>query len=260
MTAPKRGNVRARLVLAVASAALLVACQQRVPTYGGARQGPVHQQVLTPDGYDAYTVTSTAGAVDVVALGTNTGYNLRTLLWPAGGPEDRDAESCATWTRAQGAIVQRGAVLRARVLSDGSVRAITVTQNVWFGGYWTYNVHLWDTAADPQLRLVGQVGIRPYLDNRPDGALRFCARAVGDQVSFKTWVPAAEAEPRWNDGVHGGPVAIPATERVAGHTGWYVGHLDANGETVFADLATWAYRSPAGTGTRRSQLVVSGAG
>ena len=165
MVRTRRWTVRAQCFAMLASVGLLVACQERVLTYDGAQGGTIHEQVLTANGADTYTYTytfaSTAGDIDVVALGTNTGGNLRAVMWPSDGPEDSDAESCATWSAASGDIVQMGAVLRARAMPDGSVRAVTVTQNIWLGGTWIFNVHVWDTALSPGGRIVKSVDLGP---------------------------------------------------------------------------------------------------
>ena len=84
MSAPatRRGTIRAiagPLAGALAVFAL-AACRTAVPTYPSSDPRPAETTRLTPDGTDEYAYTSSAGAMEVVALDTNTAGNLRSAF------------------------------------------------------------------------------------------------------------------------------------------------------------------------------------
>jgi hypothetical protein len=201
-------------------------------------------QVVTQQGSDSYTFTSTAGEIAVAAAPTNTGGNLRALFWPANAPDVVDSMSCATWADQNGEIVQQGAALR--IVRDGTrTRAVTVTKNIWFAGYWIFNFHLWDTTTTgAEFTLLGNVDLRQYLGDAVTWVRplpwKFCARVVGSKLTFKVWLDP-EPEPSWTDPDQTGSIALPAAFRNPGKAGWYVAHLPPGGQARFANLRTWRY-------------------
>jgi hypothetical protein len=199
---------------------------------------------LTPEGHDTYSLTVLAddtGAETVTAraASTNTGTNTRVAFWRRAEPSRRDQQSCLTWSRPDGGLSQPGIALRVAT-GGGRSRAITVTQNILFGGAWGFNIHVMDSAGSPATRRIAGFDLGATFN--PGGHLvpypwRMCARAVAGTVSFKVW-PVGQPEPAWNDPAHGGSVRLPPEwVRAVGRPGWYVGHL-APGESIrFHDLA-----------------------
>ena len=234
--------MRARMTTVAAVIALLalVACQPtRLPLWSGV-PAATGAAVLTPDGTDRDTITSTDDALRAQALPTNAGTNLRVVFWPKGVDRATDGESCARWSGRTGALTQQGAALRV-VRSGTRVRAVTITQNILYGARWNFNVHVWDPAADPPLRKVGDVSLTElFRETGIEGDVEVCARTLGDRAEVKVWRPW-QAEPAWGDPHHGGAVALPRAVRFAGQAGWYVGHLGADEHADFSDLSTWTY-------------------
>lgn len=197
---------------------------------------------LTSDKADAYTFTSGSGAVTVNAPTTNTGINLRVLFWPAAGRVTADSQSCADWTSQTGPT-QQGALMRIASLSNGGLRAILVTKNIWFYGEYYFNVYVVDTTHAPMLTRVGYVSLRGELQRAP--ALYqplpwfMCARVTGDQVQILVW-HYGEPPPQWGDRSHGGTVKLPAGWIYPGRAGWYIGHVPPGGSAGFTNLSTSA--------------------
>ncbi len=254
--------VRARTTTAVAvlGLVLLAACQPaRTPLWSGAPSSS-GVAVLTPDGTDRYAIDSTDTGVHAEALPSNSGTNLRVAFWPRGVDAVVDGESCARWSGFTGAITQQGAALR--VVRNGSrVRAVTVTQNILYGARWNFNVHVWDTAADPPLRKVGDISLTQlFRETGIRGDVWVCARTLGDRAEVKVWRPW-QAEPAWGDPHHGGAVDLPRAFRLRGQVGWYVGHLGPGEHADFSDLSTWTYdpqdRSRSGTSSLTGPDAVS---
>lgn len=226
----------AALVAWVVLGTAVAGAVDREPTYDGT--GPVRTTEITTEAGDRYLFTAGPARMRVEAAPGNVGSNLRAAWWPEAAPPTVDAETCFTWTGSEGPLVQPGLVLRLR--RDGArQRVITVTNNVWFGARWHWNVHVWETGQP--LQRVGSVPT-PAIGGEADGVVplpwRACARTVGAAVEIKVW-PAAGAEPAWGDPGHGGTVALPPGWVFPGHAGWYVGHLGPDGWLEVDDLATW---------------------
>lgn len=238
---------RSRLVgLALVATLVLAACaKEPVLTYDGTNAGPPQHTVLTPDRYDQYTFASATGTMDVATLDHNSGGNLRALWWPADGPSVADSQTCATWASEDGGGVQQGAALRI-VSENGRTRALTVTKNIWYGGTWIFNFHVWDTARSPAFAQIGSVSLERTF--RPGGVTRplpwqFCARAIDATLEFKAW-PASVPEPAWGDPAYGGRVTVPPGWTYPGTAGWYVGHVPPGGGARYTDLQAWKYVVP----------------
>lgn len=193
--------------------------------------------VLTPDGNDAYSFVAEGSKMMVAPLAYNSGGNLRTAFWPLNGPSVADGQTCATWIDQAGTIVQQGAALRIRT-TDGWVRAITVTKNIYYGANWIFNFHTWDNSRVIPYSQFGSTTLEG-MKGRPL-PWRFCARVLGSRVEFKVW-PLAEAEPPWGTTSRGGSATLPAGWSDPGRAGWYIGHLEPSGSARFEDLGAWAY-------------------
>jgi hypothetical protein len=200
---------------------------------------PFRTGVLTPDGGDTYDVGSGEGVAVIEAPGSNTGTNLRTVLWRDTDTVSADQQSCATFDSAD-PDQQPGIALRIRS-AGGRTQAITVTKNVWFGYYARFNVHVMDSAATEPYRQIGSVdlsstfllpdgGVRPY-------PWRMCALVVGDTVRFVAW-PASETPPAWDDPAYGGSARLPAGWQAPGRPGLYAGHLQAGHSLEYRSVST----------------------
>lgn len=257
----KQGALRARRsALAVVAAAVVTVTgcvPQMTVTYDSSSPTAHRTSVLTTDGGDRYTFSSTAGAMDAAALPTNTSGNLRTLFWPASVPVVADSQTCAVWSSQSGALVQQGAALRIRESSTGRVRAITVTKNIIYGATWIFNFHTWDSARTGVFQIFGQQRISALVDAAGTVAplpWNFCARVIGSVIEFKVWTNTM-TEPAWGDPARGGRAIIPAGWETAGTTGWYLGHLEASDTARFDNLRTWRYDAPSVTRTGTSSTT-----
>jgi hypothetical protein len=192
----------------------------------------------TPGLAETNSIRVVGSSVVVSAPPANDDGNLRLVFVDPGQPVRADQEVCATWTEASSPYDQQGVALR--VDTDGPTRAVTVTKNVWGGIFDVFNVHTWD-ASQPNggLRHLASMSLAPVL--KPEGRLlplpwRICARAVGDTLTFKVW-PADRPEPRWDDGVHGMSVPLPAGTPEAGRPGWYAGHVMGGQHLTYTELS-----------------------
>lgn len=219
---------------------VLGSCRQAIVTYPSTDPRPAETTLLTPDGTDGYGYASSTGQMHVAALDTNTSGNLRSAFWPADSPLVADSQTCATWASQSTVGAQQGAALRI-AQANGSTRAVTVTKNIFYGATWIFNVHTWDTAAEPAFQPAGSIALKSEL--WPDGieaALPWhvCVRVIGTTLDLKVW-RGDESEPAWGEISHGGSVTLPAAAVYPGATGWYIGHLGVGAQADFTDLRTW---------------------
>lgn len=213
----------------------------RQPLWSSAPSDSYAVGVITRDALDHYTLSPTESGVRVHGDLPNVDGNTRLVLWRRGLPEVVDGESCAAWTSQGGERVQQGAALRVN-REGGKLRAVTVTQNVWFSSS-TFNVHTVDTSrAGAPYRIEGQILMSDsfFASGPPPLPWRFCARAMDDTVTLKIWT-SSEAEPSWFDPAHTGRVTLPEGWDHAGQFGWYAGHLDPGGHAEFSDMSNWFY-------------------
>lgn len=216
---------------------------------------------VTKDAGDrSYVINERANNVKVSAPSTNTGSETREFFWPANASDVRDGQTCATWSKQSDAagqpvvdIIQQGAALRI-VQTPTSTRGISVTKNIWLGGTWIFNVHVWDSSAPggvvaTQLAgfdmsdVVGKLWwegdvlhstLKPF-------SWHLCARTSGNMLQFKVWTNEQANQPSWTDSRYVREVPIPAAWDVPGKTGWYVGHLKPGYSAEFQALQT-SYR------------------
>lgn len=199
---------------------------------------------------DTYSLAynSGAGAVTITASSSNTGGNNRGVFWPAAQTASQDGESCARWALENNSQtvtqnIQEGAALRVRTNGDGSVDAVTVTRNIYYGAVWIFNQHIWNTNQSPAFTLLGHVDLRPVFD--PSGDVTrpaplpwdLCAKTVGSTLSFTAWLEGTP-KPAYGDATHGGSITVPANYVYPGNFGWYAGHMTAGQTVVFDHLTT----------------------
>lgn len=210
------------------------------PTFDSTSGGAISGMVLTSDGTDKYLLKRTPTGELITSAPTNKSSNLREALVPVDPAPTANGESCATWTSQTGQNTQLGAAFRVRSSASGRVRAVTITQNVWFGARWIFNVHVWDTAQSPPMTPVGSVNFGQKPSVVPKVPLRFCARVIDDQASFKLWA-TSESEPAWGDPSRSGSVPLPVAGRGSGRTGWYVGHLGVGDRASYDFMTTGSF-------------------
>lgn len=194
---------------------------------------------LTPDGGDRYDVVTDGDRVAVSAPASNGGGNLRVVLWRATEPASIDHSAAATFV-ADDHQQQPGLALR--IDSGGSrTRAVTVTKNIWGRAYWTFNVHVMDSAAPEPFRQIGSFDLSERL-RTPDGLARpypwrMRAQVIGTTVRFSVWTPW-EAPPGWDDRARGGQVVLPPGWDAPGRPGLYAGHLPAGRSLSYTSVTT----------------------
>lgn len=237
-------------MVAIALPVLLSACLSTTATYDASTDSaPINNGVLTPDAAapaDAYVYQRDAGNMSVSADPSNTGGNLRELYWPSDAPITAAEQSCETWTGASGAIDQQGIALRIAPTADGlGTRAVTVTKNIWFYGYWLFNVHIWDSSSASQYTLLASLDyssiigsdlyhITPY-------PWHVCARVSGSIFQVMLWV-GDNPQPSWSDGSAVQQVTLPDGWDYPGAAGWYIGHLETASTDTFTDMKTWSLK------------------
>lgn len=196
---------------------------------------PLSAVSVTPDGAGYSYWHPGPGAV-VVAAPESSGVNEREFFWEGNSPEEPDSTVCETVSTGHG-IDQQGIVLRLND-SDGTVQAITVTRNVVFSDFQTFNFHVWNTSnSDHPFTLFGQTILR-FLPYAPAVyPLNMCARTVTatNQVQFVVWT-AGQSQPPWGDPDQGGEATIPAGSPTSGGEGFFAGHVIAGSNMVLTDL------------------------
>jgi hypothetical protein len=230
-----------------------------IPTYNYKTLNGTYltRRVLTPDGTDLpYTYNERTNNVKIAAASTNTGGNLRELFWPANSPNVLNAESCSTWSNQTDGLTQQGAALRI-IETPTSMRAVTVTKNIWMGGTWMFNVHVWDTSQPGLNQIAGfdmsEVTGKMWWDenNKLQSNLKpfpwhLCARTIGNKLQLKVWVTSNDPsspdynakQPSWNDAKYVRETQIPDGWVQPGKTGWFIGHINPGNYAEFQGLQT----------------------
>jgi hypothetical protein len=218
---------------------------------------------FTRDGGDVYTLAARSDTLTVSAPASNTGSNTRMGIWGALDEDTADQRSCATWTEAVPGLKQQGAVLRARTRS-GRTTAITVTQNIAYGVWWGFHIHVMDSASSAPFHEIATFDLRevfapgyPDVLTSPPYPWRMCARAVRDVVSFIVW-PTSQPQPAWDDARYGGSVRLPPGWGAPGAAGLYAGHIEPGKGVGFADRSVVGLRpdrSPAAQEAVRAELA-----
>ena len=212
---------------------------------------------LTNEADDDYGITLAGSDVVAAAPTTNEGGNTRVAFWPAGWTPSSDQQSCVSWVE-DDHFTQQGLALRARSV-NGRTTAITVTKNIWYHGFWVYNVHVMDGGnAEQPFTLIASFDVSGAVirNGAPaPGPWRLCARVDDDAVSVKVWA-ADQPEPAWMDGVHGGGVMLPAGWDAPGAPGWYVGHLRPGVSTTYTDREAVHFVTPEPTTTSTTETTV----
>jgi hypothetical protein len=204
---------------------------------------------LTTDGVNTQSVQKPNATVQVSAPPVNGGGNLRQVFWPGSqGGASMNQRSCATWSadsqENRTPVQQQGLAVRI-ASANGRTRALTVTRNVWADVGWVFNAHTWDTDLSSTEPFVGIAQWDMAAAVAPAGYAPFpwrtCLQVLDNVLLFKIWVPAAGAEPSWNDPVHVRTALLPQEFVYPGRAGWYAGHLVPGGSFQYSDLEIHRY-------------------
>jgi len=244
---------RTRALAGVLLAVTLVGLSGCDPVIGTV-SGPVRHAALTSDTGMAFRY---AGGRDVVFAQPGSpswDTNVREVLWYADAKYAADQQACMVWNTVASVpstgLLQPGVALRiAPVTADNrGIRAVTVTQNIYFGAIWLFNVHVWNSLdrAHPftqiaQFDLSSIVGSL-LVNGRYDPSMvpapwHVCARADGSTFRFKVWTGGG-APPSWNDASHVFTTSLPAGWDFPGYAGAYLGHLHPGQAAAFSAIAT----------------------
>jgi hypothetical protein len=223
---------------------LLTACFSITPTFSGdTNPDPLVDATLYLSGSDTYVYQRSGGDLAISAAATNTSEETRQAYFPENGPLVAAEQSCETWTSATSGGNQQGIALRVAPTVDGlGTRAITVTKNVIYGVWWTFNVHVWDSTSSHPFTLIGQFNessiLRSNIIQNSD-PWHVCARVDGSLFQFIVW-SGTNQQPSWDDASAVQQVTLPAGWDYPGRAGWYIGHLNAGDVDTFTDMQTWS--------------------
>lgn len=220
----------------------------------GSSSGPVRRATLTSDSGMTYRYAGSRQVAFAQPGVPASDGNVREVFWHSDSRYEADQQVCATWNTVAAVpstgLLQPGLALRiAPVTTEGAgIRAVTVTQNVYYGAIWLFNVHVWNT-LDPTrpFTQVAQFDLSPVVGSLLHGGSfrpsmvpapwKVCARARGRTFSFKVWTGTG-AEPSWNDPVRVRSVVLPPDWNRPGYAGGYIGHLHPGQAAAFSGVTT----------------------
>ncbi|MBS1847567.1 MAG: hypothetical protein JST73_04755 [Actinobacteria bacterium] len=245
MATVRHSRIVAGLALVVV-ATVAAACDP-IP---GSISGPVRHAVLTSTSGSTYNYSGNADQVFVQPDPASTDANVREVFWYPNATSTQDQQSCAVWntiaTSSPDGLFQPGVALRiasANAANTG-VKAITVTENVYYGAVWLFNVHVWNSLDTGQpFTQIGQFDLTPIVGTLLNGGSmvappwHVCARAIGATFSFMVWT-GSNPQPSWTDPQHVFTVNLPNGWTYVGYPGAYIGHLRAGETAAFASITT----------------------
>lgn len=207
--------------------------------------GKLVTRQLTSDGIDRYVLSQQRDTLTVRAPSTNQGIGTREALWPENQQPRRDAEACVTigtqdGTNDASGVTQEGVVLRLRTDRSGRTRAVTVTKNIYGGWVWVFNATVWDSAATPTFREIGNRDLHVlYPEGKSLVGLpwNLCARVAGNTLEFVVWAGTGR-RPAYDDPNHAQSFQLPPGFAQAGNYGGYIGHLQPGHWMTFTDVST----------------------
>lgn len=237
------------VVAAVVVVATLTACDPVV----GTTSGPVRHATLTSPSKMTYRYAGNRSVV-YAQPGSPADTNVREVFWYPDSAYVADQQVCTTWNTVAVAgsagLLQPGVALRiAPVTDDGKgVKAVTITQNTFFGAIWLFNVHVWNSldvnrpftqiAQFDLSAIVGSIGGAGMVAARMVPApWHVCARATGASVAFMVWT-GTRPRPSWSDPTQVFRVGLPAGWNAPGYAGGYIGHLHPYQAAAFTGVTT----------------------
>lgn len=220
----------------------------------GSVSGPVRHATLTSDSGMTYRYVGGRNVVYGLPGSPASDTNVREVFWYADARYQVDQQVCTDFDTVASAsstgLLQPGVALRiAPATADGKgIKAVTITQNVYFGAIWLFNVHVWNTLdrARPftqiaQFDLSSIVGTLlsggAFSSAMVSAPWHVCARAVGRNVAFMVWTGSAP-RPSWNDPTHVFSTILPPGWDRPGYAGGYLGHLHPGQAAAFSDMTT----------------------
>ena len=147
-------------------------------------------------------------------------------------------------TKRTGGITQPGLAFRVRSESDGTVQAITVTQNVTFGFFIYLNVHVWDSSKQTPQHGIGRLDVGSVLLDGHELTpypWQVCARLRGRTMEVRVWTEGGEP-PAWGVAPYTHSLDLPADAVAKGRTGLYIGHLTGDAVVGYDDFVTHPLR------------------
>lgn len=196
-----------------------------------------NSSVLTPYAHDVTTISrAPTGVITIAAPSTNSATsNLRSIFWRSNAPDVTNGTACATWLYQSSGAAQEGVALRITPTT-----AITVTKNVIYGLQWVINVHVWTGGVFTELAGYDMGAVLLAGAHTAPMPWRVCARVIGNQLTFKVWLPETQDESTWTDPVHARTTTVPDGWLAPGKLGYFTGHVPAGGSLQYSETATWS--------------------
>jgi hypothetical protein len=247
-TTSGQGGVTAPVTTSVAPASASAVVSDKAAPKQTNTTPDFNSLVLTPDGTDTFSLgTTNSKGLIMIAPQTNTGVNLRQVMWrntTAGNQKLLNSQTCATWTSESTDMLQEGLALRIfHNDKTGRTKGLTLTKNTIYGIHWVFNVMSWDSnrGAESWTGIqqfdMSSIMFAPNATTMKPMPWRVCARAQNNTFSFKIWFPNEMKEPKWSDKTYVRSVAIPRQFMIPGYTGWYIGHIPANGSAEYSNMS-----------------------
>lgn len=246
-------SVRTRAIggmLVVAALVVLTGCDPVI----GSVSGPVRHAPLTSATGETYLFSGSRDVVFAQPGRPASDINVREVFWYSDSKYAADQEVCTTWNTVAAVpstgLLQPGVALRiAPVTADNKgIKAVTLTQNVYFGAIWLFNVHLWNSLdrAHPFTQ-VAQFDLSRTVGSLIHGGVfdpsmvpapwHVCARASGRVFSFMVWT-GSNPQPSWSDASRVQSIALPQGWDHPGYAGGYIGHLHPGQAAAFTGIST----------------------
>ncbi len=243
----------------LAAAVLLAACH---PVFGQVA-GPIRHGTLTSASGMKFHYGGTPEYL-LATPGLPSDGNVREVFWSDSAQWYANQQSCITWQTvadpAGSGPLQPGLAMRIGPswADNTGIKAVTITQNIWYAGFWLFNVHIWDSkdTAHPftlirTFDLSSIVGKITVVNGHINSTMvptpwHICARTLGRQLSFMLWT-GDNPQPSWNDPSRVYTTTLPAGWDQPGYSGGYIGHLrPGQGELFTGQSAEPLCRQPDG--------------
>ncbi len=217
----------------------------------GSASGPARHATLTSASGMKYRYAGSRTGLFAIPGTPTWDTNVREVFWYPDSKFAADQQACMTWNIVAGetrpGLLQPGVALRiAPVTADNKgVKAVTVTQNIYFAGIWMFNVHVWNSldSAHPFTQ-IANFDLSPVVGSLIGSAApmvrspwHVCARVVDRTFSFMVWT-GTNPKPAWNDPLHVRTATLPAGWDYSGYAGGYIGHLHQGQAGAFSAVAT----------------------
>lgn len=237
-------HVRSRAMALLAMVGFVAAACN--PVFG-TPSGPVRHATLTSSSGGSYTYGGNGTKIAVTQKVPVDDDSIREVFWYPDTPYRSNQQACITWDTLAfgqpGGLVQPGLAMRISPTGpdNKSIRAVTVTENIWAAGVWILNVHTWDSSveANPFTKVAGfDISGIVTTQTRLVGAPWYvCARTEANRFTVKVWT-ARDPEPSWQDPTHVFTTTLPPGWNQSGYSGGYIGHLRKGQSAVLSGLSS----------------------